>query len=214
MNFILAAGACALFTLLLLAAEAVGRERLKWIAKPAASVCFVLAAIAAGGPESGYGRLIMIGLIFCLIGDILLIPAAARTFILGVGAFAAGHLAYLAAFAADGAGLNSAGAAAGLAAAAASIALVRSLWEKLGPMRTPIIGYCAIISLMVAAAFAAAERLGGGYWIGAAGAAAFALSDISVAWDRFAAPSLANRLWGLPLYYAAQLMMAASIALV
>ena len=38
----------------------------------------------------------------------------------------------------------------------------------------------------------------------------FAVSDIFVARDRFVSPSVVNRLWGLPLYYAAQLIFALS----
>jgi uncharacterized membrane protein YhhN len=44
------------------------------------------------------------------------------------------------------------------------------------------------------------------------GAVAFYLSDLAVARNRFVAPGVANRLWGLPLYYLAQLMLAWSVA--
>ena len=40
------------------------------------------------------------------------------------------------------------------------------------------------------------------------GAAMFYVSDLSVARDKFVAPGLVNRLWGLPLYYAAQFVLA------
>jgi len=53
------------------------------------------------------------------------------------------------------------------------------------------------------------------YAIGAiallAGAALFFVSDLAVARDRFVAPGFANRLWGLPAYYAGQLLIAWSI---
>jgi hypothetical protein len=42
----------------------------------------------------------------------------------------------------------------------------------------------------------------------AAGAGLFALSDLAVAQDRFVARSFASTLWGLPAYYAAQLLIA------
>jgi hypothetical protein len=48
---------------------------------------------------------------------------------------------------------------------------------------------------------------GGGWSLGLA-AVAFYLSDISVARDRFAQAGFGNRLWGLPLYYLAQLLFA------
>jgi len=40
------------------------------------------------------------------------------------------------------------------------------------------------------------------------GALMFLVSDLAVARDRFVAQGFINRLWGLPLYYAAQLVLA------
>jgi hypothetical protein len=45
-----------------------------------------------------------------------------------------------------------------------------------------------------------------------AGAVLFALSDVFVARDRFVHSGFANRQWGLPLYFLAQLILAASVA--
>ncbi len=39
----------------------------------------------------------------------------------------------------------------------------------------------------------------------------FTVSDIAVVRDRFVTTGFVNRLWGLPLYYAAQLLIAWSI---
>ena len=44
-----------------------------------------------------------------------------------------------------------------------------------------------------------------------AGAALFWLSDLTVARDRFVRASFANRLVGLPLYYAGQLLLASTV---
>jgi hypothetical protein len=38
-------------------------------------------------------------------------------------------------------------------------------------------------------------------------------SDVAVARDRFVAPSVGNRLWGLPLYFVAQLLLAWTVTL-
>jgi uncharacterized membrane protein YhhN len=48
-------------------------------------------------------------------------------------------------------------------------------------------------------------------WEVAAGALLFAASDLAVARDRFVRPALRNKLWGLPAYFAAQLLLAASL---
>jgi hypothetical protein len=45
------------------------------------------------------------------------------------------------------------------------------------------------------------------------GAVAFYVSDLAVARQRFVRQQVLNRLWGLPLYYGAQLLLASSIGL-
>jgi uncharacterized membrane protein YhhN len=44
-----------------------------------------------------------------------------------------------------------------------------------------------------------------------AGAALFYLSDLAVARQRFVAPGFENKLIGLPLYYAGQLLLASAV---
>jgi hypothetical protein len=39
---------------------------------------------------------------------------------------------------------------------------------------------------------------------------AFYLSDLSVARDRFIAPSIENKVWGWPLYFGAQMVLASA----
>ena len=184
----------------------------KRLFKPLASLAFILAAIAAGALETGFGSIILAGLFLCALGDVLLLSRAAPAFLAGMGAFAAGHGAYIAAFAHGGLSVGPA-AVAGLAAGGAlSLFVLKSLWGGLGSFRAPVIAYCVIISLMVAASFGhwAAEPDGRSLRLAIA-AAAFALSDLSVARDRFGAENFLNRLWGLPLYYAAQCLFAVSV---
>jgi hypothetical protein len=50
----------------------------------------------------------------------------------------------------------------------------------------------------------------GNAWI-TVGAVMFYLSDLAVARDRFVAPGFTNRVWGLPLYYGAQLILALTV---
>ena len=47
-----------------------------------------------------------------------------------------------------------------------------------------------------------------------AGAWGFAISDLAVARDQFVTPGYQNRLWGLPLYFGSQMLLAYSVALV
>jgi uncharacterized membrane protein YhhN len=76
-------------------------------------------------------------------------------------------------------------------------------------MRVPVHAYIAVITVMLALAVGTAAA--GSPTLILVGALAFYLSDLSVANDRFVRPGFLNRLWGLPLYYAAQLCLAASV---
>ncbi|MEM9232947.1 MAG: lysoplasmalogenase family protein, partial [Pseudomonadota bacterium] len=90
---------------------------------------------------------------------------------------------------------------------------LRYLWPRLlPPWRGAVLSYTVIIGLMVASAFAGgmAGHLAMGFVVAAA---AFAISDISVARDRLTAHDPRSRRWGLPLYYASQLLFAFSIAI-
>ena len=75
-------------------------------------------------------------------------------------------------------------------------------------MKLPVASYIVVITVMLALAVGTRRPFV------ALGALAFYVSDISVARDRFVWSSFVNRLWGLPLYYAAQLLIAWSIAVV
>jgi uncharacterized membrane protein YhhN len=197
----------------LLWAEYTRSHRGVWLAKPLASVAFVWAAVAAGALGSGYGQLVLLALVLCLLGDVLLIPLdRPAVFRAGVFAFLAGHVAYSAAFLARPLGV--AGLVAGGALmAVVLVAVLRWLGPSLPPdMRTPVRIYMVVIGLMTA--LACGVSAGGGPWAVAVGALAFAASDVSVARDRFVRPEFVNRAWGLPLYYAAQLLLATTPALI
>ena len=203
---------CIFCVFVLLWAKYRGDARLRWIAKPAASAAFVAAAFAGGAADSAYGAWVLAALELCLFGDVLLIPAGQKTFLAGMGAFAAGHAAYIAAFLTGEpapTGLFLAGAGAMAVFAALSL---RWLWPHLGAFRAPVAIYTAIIAAMVVASFLAAPPGSAApSALVIAGAVGFAVSDLAVARDKFVAQGFFNRAWGLPLYYGAQLLLAASV---
>ncbi len=177
-------------------ADATGRARARAVFKILASCGFV--ALGALSAHDRFGLLILAGLCLSAVGDALLLSAAERVFLAGVGAFLLAHLAYVGAFA-PGARISLV-AAAILAAAAAAV--MAWLWRRLGPMRVPVLVYTAVISTMLLLGLGTARPLV--LW----GALLFYLSDLSVARDRFVQPGLANRLVGLPMYYAGQVLLA------
>jgi uncharacterized membrane protein YhhN len=129
-------------------------------------------------------------------------------FLAGLGAFLLGHLAFAVAFAARG--ISPLWTV--LAAAVLLIACARVLsWllpHVAPPMRAPVVAYALVITAMVASAIGAMAA--GAPALLAVGAAMFYASDLAVARDRFVAPGFGNRLWGLPLYYGAVLLLAST----
>jgi uncharacterized membrane protein YhhN len=177
------------------------------VAKPLASAGFLLAAFELGALESAYGRCIAVGLLLCAAGDVLLIPRQRpKAFQAGIASFLLGHVAYTAGFWQLG---PHAATLVASALAMAGFAWVVLRW--LGPhlpddFRGPVRAYVAVISAMVACSLAAVA--GGATAAVAVGAIGFAASDLAVARDRFVAPGFRNGAWGLPLYYASQLVIA------
>jgi uncharacterized membrane protein YhhN len=77
-------------------------------------------------------------------------------------------------------------------------------------MRTLVFAYVAVISTMLALAAGTYAAHGNAYIV--VGALMFYVSDLSVARDRFVGEHIFNRLWGLPLYYGGQILLALSAA--
>ena len=178
-----------------------------WLIKPIASTLFVITALLAGALVSSYGRLILLGLLLSWLGDVFLIPKRQLFFIAGLGSFLLSHVAFSGAFLLQPLLiLPLIFAATGTVVVA--IIILRWLWPHLSHnFRPAVVSYLAAISLMVVLASGTMAAAGPQLLIGAV---MFAVSDIFVARDRFVSPSVANRLWGLPLYYAAQLIFALS----
>jgi uncharacterized membrane protein YhhN len=179
-----------------------------WVWKPLASLGFIAAAWTRG-IDTPSDRWLLAALVACALGDLLLIPEHGRAFLAGIASFGVGHALYLVSFALRGVQLAS--------AAVALVLLAWLAWRVYRwlapgvppPLRPAVVGYCAIIAAMVAVAcgtsVATADlRVG-------AGALMFFISDLSVARDRFVAPGFSNRAWGLPLYYAAQLVLGSTV---
>jgi uncharacterized membrane protein YhhN len=178
----------------------------RFVAKPIASIGFIAAALDRGAFDSTYGRILFIGLILAAFGDVFLLGSSRPTFLAGLVSFLLGHVVYVIAFMTlgiDPLWTLIAVPAVGLAAAT----VVRWLRPNLSPdMVGPVLAYVAVISLMVIAASGVfADGATGWILVGAIG---FFLSDLAVARNQFVIESITNRIWGLPLYYASQLILA------
>lgn len=202
--------ACAVSVALLLAAEWRGSALARAVFKLAASSCFVALAVVLGARQSGYGQWLLAALVLGWLGDALLLSERSGLFIGGLLAFLLSHLSFGAAFVVGG--LDGQTLAVSAVPALITAALTaRWLWPHLdGVFRTAVPVYVAAILLMCCAA--AGHAAPSGRWIVLAGALLFAASDLAVARERFVARGLVNKLWGLPTYFAAQLLLAWSVA--
>ncbi len=183
-----------------------GDRRSEWVLKPLASSSFVAAAIAAGGLDLRVGTVIVAGLALSWWGDLLLIPRSKRLFLVGLVAFLLGHVCYAVAFGMRGVSWP-ATAVAAVAVGLALIPVARWLLPSVeAPMKLPVLAYMVVISTMVTLSIGTAAHRASP-WI-VIGTIAFYLSDLSVARDRFIATTWTNKLWGWPLYFGAQLILA------
>lgn len=199
-------------------AEWRGYAGLDRVFKPLASAGFLLAALGAPAwtLPTGTAWFLFAGLALSAVGDVLLLGGREGAPIAGIAAFALAHVAY-------GSWFVSAGASWWwVAPVVVFLAIGHLAWTVLDPhvrgsLRLPVRGYVALVSLMAACAVAAGlQALMTGtdavdLLLPAVGGALFYLSDLAVARRRFITGSLLDRVWGLPLYYVAQLLIASAV---
>jgi uncharacterized membrane protein YhhN len=186
------------------------------LSKASLSILFVAVAALQHATTPAYYWTMLAGFVLCLGGDVLLAIPGEKTFLAGLVSFLLGHICYVLAFF----GLASPGvfALVGLVIVIAIAAVIfRWLAPHLDDMAKPVVAYMLVISVMV---FGALSAMGdsslpttGRVFI-LVGAIAFFVSDIFVAKDRFVDGRYSNRLIGLPLYYAAQFLLAFSIGFI
>lgn len=138
-------------------------------------------------PPSDYRRWISLGLIFSLIGDVLL-AWPGDLFVFGLGAFLVAHLAYLKAYLSDCRRLALLPLILALSVGAVLLGIL--IGSGLGPLTVPVIVYGTAISAMLWRALA---RLGSGVpqrsaLLAAGGAVAFVFSDSVIGINRFVSP--------------------------
>jgi uncharacterized membrane protein YhhN len=189
------------------ALAALERRPARYVLKPLASAGFVAVAVSSGAGDTAYGRWILAGLLGA-IGDVALLRSDDRSFLVGLGSFLLGHLAYVVGFLQVPTG-------GWVVAAAGGTVVGMTSWRWLGrhvrsPMRVPVGACVAVITTMLVVALASwPERM-----LATVGAILFTASDLAVARERFIAPSRWNPRVGLPLYYGGQILIALSTAAV
>jgi uncharacterized membrane protein YhhN len=193
--------------------EKKGDQRGKLPTKSILSCLFILTAVIQTHPMPGYYHLLLIGLIFCLGGDVFLALPQEKMFLSGLVSFLLGHVFYVLCFfyAAAISQWTWIGCLVGVLVSSLVFVWLR---PHLGSMLVPVIAYIVVISVMVIGAWTVLgdSRLNFvGRLLVFIGAVSFYLSDLFVARDRFLKTEFANRLIGLPLYYVGQYLLAFSV---
>ena len=202
------------------------------LGKSSASLAFLLffvtqVATTPGAELCSDPRWLGAALVASAVGDVALIGRSDRAFLIGLGSFLLAHLAFAVAFLefapesalsaqVERGSLSLTSACALLITGGASGFAYRRFRPEITPeLRTPSAIYTGVIAVMVATA--AAHAYHARCLPVAIGAVAFWLSDLAVAQQRFYGARLELggfwvRLWGLPLYYSAQLIFILELA--
>ncbi|MBM3878824.1 MAG: lysoplasmalogenase [Verrucomicrobia bacterium] len=173
----------------------------------AASTGFVLIAAVGGAHRRNSGRFMLMGLIFCWLGDYL----GPSFFLASLVAFLLAHVCFLAAFWSRGIEWGRFLASLGgllLVGCGVGVWLLPHVTAELRP---PVVIYMMVITLMVA--FAVSVRAGNGRIVILLGAVLFYVSDLFVARWKFVSPDSINAFFCYPLYYAACVLLAFSVLL-
>lgn len=181
----------------------------RWLKMAASSLVVVIALVTTDDVTASV-LFVIAALCSSWIGDLALSFDSRRAFVIGLMAFALAHVLYVMSFASLGRP-NVVWFMVGAAVmAVVGMLVVRWLRPHLpDPLVVPVIGYILIIGAMVTFAFGTVGGPGASWLPGAA--LLFAASDIFVARNQFTSPSTMNRVVGLPLYFAAQVLFAFSV---
>ncbi|HYO86145.1 MAG TPA: lysoplasmalogenase [Dermatophilaceae bacterium] len=199
-----------------------GLTWLERVVRPATMLSLILVAVSLGAWSVLGGRALVIGLVFGLVGDVALLDWVRwplprdRMCLIGVGAFLAGHLAYLTAFISWGlapvpalAGMVMAGGLAVTAGRRVHRGAVRAGGSALGQL---VAGYLAVLVLLAGAAGGTAKTSAIGAALLVVGVLLFTISNAVLGLDRFVAHRPRGRLVVMVTYHLAQgLLVAGSL---
>jgi uncharacterized membrane protein YhhN len=183
-----------------------GRDDRRPLTKTAATVLLVLIAAAVGEMAGDARAALVVAVVLCLIGDVALLGDSDEHFLVGLAAFALGHVAYVVTALLVGVSWPRLAVAFPVLAAllgfqAVSRMLPGALRAGGATMLVAVTVYSLIISAMVVTA------TGTPSWLAFAGATLFAVSDSMIAHNRFVQPFPRADLPIMVTYHAGQLLL-------
>jgi uncharacterized membrane protein YhhN len=181
----------------------------RYISKPLAALAFLWLALQLNALDSSYGSWMFAGLFLCMLGDLCLMGENDKWFLAGLIAFLCGHLVYAATFVQLAVNIPWL-----VASTIPALLLVFFVLRWLLPhveadMKIPVSIYTIVISAMLVCAGGTAGTSAA--FLIVIGAWGFAMSDIAVARQQFVHKSKLNRIWGTPLYFLSQMILATSV---
>lgn len=189
-----------------------GIHKLEWLAKPAVMICLFIWLYLNTGLQ-GLTLWFGLGILFSLLGDVLLMLSLDRMFSFGLLAFLLAHASYIMGFKNQ---IASASAGSFLLAVILAVSATRLMRRIVGVMRTkgqnrlviPVIVYAVVITVMLFAAmttiFDPAWTTGASFLV-SVGAFLFFVSDIILAWNKFVSPITNGRILNIALYHLGQI---------
>lgn len=192
--------------------------KLEYLAKPAVMILLLFwlwMEAGLGGALSWFA----LGILFSLLGDVLLMISLDRLFLMGLITFLLAHVAYIIGFNTPVPEVSFFGIVFAVMIGLGGARIIRRILDALpargqGRMRTPIIIYSAAISVMLLSAMLKLMDIS---WSASAaalvsiGAFLFYISDIILAWHKFVAPIQHGRIYNIAAYHLGQILLIAGV---
>lgn len=190
--------------------DGLGRPWGEWLTKPAVTAGLIAIAASIDALDATQRVWCLVGLSLCLCGDVALMwrPELFRT---GLVSFLLGHLAFVVGFVSRGELAPSWAIAVGVVVIVGCLGiaaghLMPSIRRTAPELVLPVSAYVLVIATMVGASS------WGGHWAAPLGAATFAISDLTLADDKF----VTHRRWSsmavMITYHGALALLVASLA--
>lgn len=192
--------------------------KLEYLAKPAVMILLLFwlwTEVGLGGALSWFA----LGILCSLLGDVLLMISLDRLFLAGLVTFLFAHIAYIIGFNIPLPGMSFFGIVFAVMIGIGGARVTRRILDRLpargqGQMRTPIILYSAVISLMLLSAMMKLTDISwdtGAAALVGVGAFLFYISDIILAWHKFVAPIQHGRIYNIAAYHLGQIALIAGV---
>lgn len=193
-------------------------SKLEFVAKPAVMICLLLWLYVSTGLQGSvfwFG----VGILFSLMGDILLLISPDGMFLFGLVSFLFAHTSYIQGFKEELATFHVGSAILGMFIAVNLGRLLRRIVEAIrtkgeNKLVFPVIAYGIVISIML---YAAMSTFYDPLWktnaalLVSVGAFLFWISDLILAWNKFVSPIRNGNIWTIVLYHLGQIGLIAGV---